>query len=309
MLKSVFSSIRNSIAKSRDYLSSGIDNIFAKEKISESTIEQLEELLLSADIGPTVTERIVKAVKKIKVKDGESLEQVKSITREQIRKVLDPTSKKLIFPQTGPQVIVFCGVNGNGKTTTIGKLAYKFIQENKTVMIAACDLFRAAAIEQLRFWAERVSATFFSSETSKNASGTAYKALEKALEDKVDALIIDTSGRLHTQNDLMEELKKICRVLSKLMPSAPHEVILALDASTGQNALNQVQVFKDAVNLTGLVVTKLDGTSKGGVIVAIAERYPNLGIYFVGTGEKITDLEEFSSSEFVDALLEVKTTS
>lgn len=303
MFKSAFSAFKKSATKSKEYLSTGIENIFKKKKISDSTLEQLEELLLSADIGPSVANKIISAVRKVKIKEGESLEQVKYVALEQIKKVLVPAQKSLTLPQGIPHVIVFCGVNGNGKTTTIGKLAYRFKQENKKVMIAACDLFRAAAVDQLHVWAERASATFFSTEDSKNASVTAYKALEQAIKEKIDVLMIDTSGRLHTQNNLMEELKKICRILAKLVPGAPHEVVLALDAGTGQNALNQVQVFKEAVNLTGLVITKLDGTSKGGVVLALAEKYPELGIYFIGTGEKITDLQDFSAAEFADALL------
>ncbi|AHX11466.1 signal recognition particle-docking protein FtsY [Neorickettsia helminthoeca str. Oregon] len=305
MFRNIVSSLKNSIEKSKEYLSSGIDRIFVKEKINDSTIEELEELLLSADIGSTVTDKIIMEVRKIKVSDGESLRQVKSVTSKQIIRILEPVEKSFAVTGVTPQVIVFCGINGNGKTTTIGKLSYKLQQEGKKVMIAACDLFRAAAVEQLRVWAERSSALFFSDETSKSASSTAYRALEKAIDERVDILIIDTSGRLHTHNELMEELKKICRVLSKLIPNAPHEVILALDASTGQNALSQVKIFKETVNLTGLVVTKLDGTSKGGVIVALAEKHPELGIYFIGTGEKITDLQEFSAADFATSLLEV----
>lgn len=306
MLKSIIEKFKSSLSKTKSYISDEIKNIFLNKKLDDETIERLEDLLLSSDIGLEATKEIINGVSKLKFKKDVTIKEVKQKIADELGAILSKVEQEFKYVDGELQVIMLCGVNGNGKTTTIGKLAYKFKGEGKKVMIAACDTFRAAAVDQLEVWAERSGALFYKDESSKDPASVAYRAAKKAEEEKVDVLLIDTSGRLHTQKNLMDEIKKISNVIKKLNPNAPHNIILALDATTGQNALNQIKAFKEAININGLAVTKLDGTAKAGIIISIAKAYPDITINFIGTGEKIDDIACFSSEKFISNLLDLQ---
>lgn len=274
-------------------------------RVDDALLDEIEELLLSADVGVPVTTRIVERIRSgAKKPGGESGDAVLRSVEEEMLAVLEPVAAPLKLPEnlTRPFVILVVGVNGTGKTTSIGKLAHRLKSEGRTVMLAAGDTFRAAAIEQLKTWGERNRVPVISQHTGADSASVVYDALDSATSRKIGVLIADTAGRLHTQADLMEELKKVRRVVNKLDPQAPHEVLLVLDAGTGQNALAQAVQFHQAVGVTGLCITKLDGTAKGGVIFAIAERL-GLPIRYIGTGENLADLREFDARAFVRALL------
>jgi fused signal recognition particle receptor len=305
MLKNILGKFKSSLSKTKSYISDEIKNIFSNKTLDDETISKLEDLLLSSDIGLDATESIIKSVSKLKFKKDITVNEVKQKIAEEINIILSNVEKPFQYVDKELQIIILCGVNGNGKTTTIGKLAHKFKNDGKKVMIAACDTFRAAAIDQLEIWANRAGALFFKDENSNDPASVAYRAVKQSEEENVDILLIDTSGRLHTQKNLMDEIKKITNVIKKLNPNAPHNVILALDATTGQNALNQIKVFKEAININGLAITKLDGTAKAGIVISIAKAYPDVIINFIGTGEKIEDLEYFSSEKFINNLLDL----
>jgi fused signal recognition particle receptor len=273
--------------------------------VDEALLGELEELLLTADVGVAVSERIVDGVRRrSRQNDCSTLETVFGSVREDMLEVLEPVSQGLHLPARPqlPFVILVVGVNGTGKTTTIGKLAHWLKSGGHTVMLAAGDTFRAAAIEQLGSWGERNEVPVIRQHSGADSASVIYDALQAATARRVDVLIADTAGRLHTQTDLMEELKKVRRVINKLDPDAPHEVLLVLDAGTGQNALSQAAQFQQAVGVTGICLTKLDGTAKGGIVLAIAESL-GVPIRFVGVGEGISDFREFDAREFVEALL------
>jgi fused signal recognition particle receptor len=300
----LFGRLKSGLSRTRATLTDGLANlVLGKKSIDDDLLEELETQLLVADVGVEVTQKIISdltaRISRNQLKDTDALMLA---LREGMSDILLPCSKPLQIPQSDkPFVILVVGVNGVGKTTTIGKLARRLQGEGKSVMLAAGDTFRAAAVEQLQTWGERNQIAVIAQPSGSDSASVIYDALESARARNIDVLIADTAGRLHTQSNLMEELKKIKRVMAKLDPEAPHEVLLVLDAGTGQNALSQAQQFTEAVQLTGLTLTKLDGTAKGGIIFAIAE---NLGIpiRFIGVGETIDDLRVFDAEEFVQAL-------
>jgi fused signal recognition particle receptor len=282
--------------------SSNLTMLFVGAKIGDDLYDELESALLMSDAGVEATHSLLDALKK-KVKDEKltEAEQVKTALRSLLVDLLKPLQKPLVLGRHQPLVMMIAGVNGAGKTTTIGKLAKHMQTHRQSVLLAAGDTFRAAAREQLTVWGERNNVTVIAQESGDPAA-VAFDAVQSAQARRVDVVMVDTAGRLPTQLHLMEELKKIKRVIAKSMASAPHEVLLVIDGNTGQNALTQVKAFDDALGLTGLVVTKLDGTAKGGVLAAIAKTRP-VPVYFIGVGEKIEDLQPFDAQEFVDALL------
>jgi fused signal recognition particle receptor len=302
----LFARLKSRLAKTRGSFTNGLSNlILGRKVIDDNLLEELETLLLMADVGVEATTRIIDdlagSVRRRELSDpGILIEKLK----DQLLKILQSCEK----PVTGaaenrPQVILMVGINGAGKTTTIGKLAKRLQQEGQSVMLAAGDTFRAAAVEQLQVWGERNEIQVIAQQTGADAASVIYDALQAATARGVDVLIADTAGRLHTKGNLMEELSKIARVLKKIDPQAPHEVMLVVDATTGQNALNQAVQFNNRVGISGITVTKLDGTAKGGIVFAISEKL-NIPIRFIGVGEAIEDLRHFDAEEFVDALFE-----
>lgn len=303
--KGLFASLRERLAKTRSNLSSGLaDILLGKKKIDGDLLEQLEDQLLLADIGlPTtqkITSNLTESLNRKQLKDGET---VLSVLKQIMADVLKPSAIPLsIDTQHKPYVILMVGINGAGKTTTVGKLAQKLKSEGHRVMLSAGDTFRAAAVEQLQSWGDRLDIPVIQQGQGADSASVIFDALQSAQARNIDVLIADTAGRLHTQSNLMEELEKIKRVLAKLDPTAPHETMLVLDAGTGQNAMAQAAQFKQTVGVTGVTLTKLDGTAKGGMIFSVAEQL-KLPIRFIGVGEAVEDLRQFDSDEFVDALL------
>jgi fused signal recognition particle receptor len=297
-----FQRLKQGLAKTSSRLSEGITGVFTKRKLDATTLEELEDLLIQADLGIETAERISQTLRKTRYEKSISPEEVREVLAKEVEAVLVPVAKPLELSAVNrPHVILFVGVNGTGKTTTIGKLAARYRREGKSVMMAAGDTFRAAAIEQLQVWGERAGATVVARDVGADAAGLAFDALTKARAEGADVLLIDTAGRLQNKAVLMEELEKVLRVIRKIDPGAPHQVVLVLDATTGQNALNQVEVFQQKAGVTGLVMTKLDGTARGGILVAISAKY-KLPVYAVGVGEGIDDLQSFDASEFARAI-------
>jgi len=278
--------------------------VLGKKEIDDDLLEELETQLLTADLGVDATHTIIRDLtQRVARKQLSDADSLFAALRDDMVAILQPSCQPLVIPeQEGPFVILMVGINGVGKTTTIGKLAKQFQQQGKSVMLAAGDTFRAAAVEQLQVWGERNKIAVISQHSGADSASVIFDALQAAKARKIDILIADTAGRLHTQSNLMEELKKVKRVMGKLDATAPHEVMLVLDAGTGQNALSQAVQFNEAVGVTGLTLTKLDGTAKGGIIFAIAKK-TGLPIRYIGVGETIDDLRTFESTEFVDALL------
>jgi fused signal recognition particle receptor len=300
-----FSKLRAAVTKTRDVLNTPIDSIFTfKKEIDKATLEELEMALIAADIGPTTTAHIVE-----KIRDQASRQQlrevgqVKALIRNELLAILQGENAHPVVMQQKPHVIIIVGVNGVGKTTTIGKLANKFKNDGLSVKICAADTFRAAAIEQLEIWGQRAGVEIIRQKHGTDPSAVVFDALHSARAAQSDVLIVDTAGRLHTKHNLMSELEKMKRVASREVPGAPHEVLLIIDAVTGQNGVQQAREFTKAAAVTGIILTKLDGTAKGGVVVAIAKEL-NIPIQYVGVGEKIDDLVPFSAVEFVDSLFE-----
>jgi fused signal recognition particle receptor len=294
--------LKGGLTRSSTSISQGITDLFTKKKLDADTLEDFEDVLIRADLGLPVSARIVEAIGKGRY--GKELDdsEVKAILASEIEKVLAPVAKPLLIDETQkPFVIVMVGVNGSGKTTTIGKLASKFRAEGKSVLLAAGDTFRAAAIEQLKIWGARTGAQVIARDQGADAAGLAYEALQQARDNQTDILMIDTAGRLQNRAELMAELEKTIRVIKKLEPSAPHAVLLTLDATVGQNALSQVEIFGKIAGVTGLVMTKLDGTARGGILVALAEKF-GLPVHFIGVGESVEDLETFTADEFARAI-------
>lgn len=299
-----FSRLKQGLTKSRDKLGKSLASVFGGGQIDEDLYEELETVLLTSDMGVEATERLLSDVRKrVTLKGLKDASELKQALKEALRELLQPLEQPLVLPEKSgePFVIMMAGVNGAGKTTSIGKLAKLYQSENRTVLLAAGDTFRAAAREQLIEWGNRNDVAVISQEKGDSAA-VCFDALEAAKARKTDIVLADTAGRLPTQLHLMEEIKKVKRVLQKSMPDAPHEILLVLDANIGQNAINQVIAFDDALGLTGLVLTKLDGTAKGGVIAALAARRP-IPVRYIGVGESIDDLRPFRAKEFVDALL------
>lgn len=298
--------LKQGLSRTSNKLTEGFASlVLGRKTIDDELLEELETQLLTADLGVEATSRIIDDLtQRVARKQLGDVEALFNAMRDDMVNILEPSAQPLVIPEkTGPYVILMVGINGVGKTTTIGKLAKQFQQQGKKVMLAAGDTFRAAAVEQLQVWGERNKIPVIAQPTGADSASVIYDALEAAKARDVDILIADTAGRLHTQSNLMEELKKVKRVMGKVDDTAPHEVMLVVDAGTGQNALQQAQQFDQAVGVTGITLTKLDGTAKGGIIFAIANK-TGLPIRYIGVGEKIDDLRPFSASEFVDALLE-----
>jgi fused signal recognition particle receptor len=282
-------------------LGSAITGLVSKRKLDAETLEDLESELIRADFGPDVADRIVDALRGSRYEKGIEPEELQALLAGEIEKVMAPVAKPLEVTAR-PFVILVAGVNGSGKTTTIGKLAARFRAEGKMVMLVAGDTFRAAAIEQLKIWGERTGATVMARTQGADAAGLAFDALAAAKAQGVDIVLVDTAGRLQNRAELMSELEKIVRVSRKVEPDAPHAVLLVLDATVGQNALNQVDIFGKTAGVTGLVMTKLDGTARGGILVAIASRF-GLPVHFIGVGEGVDDLAPFTARDFARAVV------
>lgn len=300
--KGFFARLKNGLSKTRSQLTSGIaDLVLGSKQIDEDLLEEIETQLLMADVGVEATRRIIDDLtEKSERKELKNPQALMDRLRQLLSEILAPCSAPLQLEHK-PHVILMVGVNGVGKTTTIGKLAKKFQQEGKSVMLAAGDTFRAAAVEQLQVWGERNNIHVTAQHTGADSASVIFDALQSAQRREIDVLIADTAGRLHTKSNLMEELAKVKRVMQKLDPNAPHEVMLVVDAGTGQNALNQAEQFHKAINLTGVTITKLDGTAKGGIIFALADKL-QIPIRFIGVGEGIDDLREFNANDFIEAL-------
>lgn len=301
--KGWFSRLKSGLSRSSDKIGGGLSDLLTKRKLDEDSLQDLEDLLISADLGIAAAARLRAQIGKRRFESDIEPDALRHALAQDIAEILTPIAQPLERRQgKSPQVILMVGVNGTGKTTTIGKLATRFRAEGHRVMLAAGDTFRAAAIEQLQIWGERTGCPVVAKAPGADAAGLAYDALAQAKRDGVDFLLIDTAGRLHNKSDLMAELDKMIRVIRKLDPEAPHDILLTLDATTGQNALSQVGTFRDLVNLTGLVLTKLDGSAKGGVLVALAEQY-RLPVHAIGIGEGADDLRSFDPDDFAQALV------
>ena len=296
-----FTKLSNKLIRTKDKLVGNIDSLLTRwTKADPILLEELEEILISSDTGAIVAERLIEKVKKAR---GSEPEDVKDALKEEMLNILTEHEGALKLPDARPAVVLIIGVNGTGKTTTIGKLSDKLRGEGKKVIIAAADTFRAAAIEQLTIWGERSGAAVIRHSSGADPAAVVFDALAASKARGVDVLIVDTAGRLHTKINLMEELKKIRRILEREHPGSPHEVLLVLDATAGQNSLVQARIFSKDIGITGIVLTKLDGTAKGGIILSISEEL-RIPIKMIGVGEGIEDLRDFNAREFVDALFE-----
>lgn len=282
------------LKKSSSRLSSGISDIFTKRKIDDATLEELEELLITSDMGVKASSKIVDSLSRVRVDKSGEPEEIRTRITDVVSNILKPCEKDFAI-EGSPCVILMVGVNGAGKTTTVGKLAARF--RGKKISFIAADTFRAAAVEQLSVWGERNNIRVIKGAPGCDAAGLCFDGLQEALRQNDDIVFIDTAGRLQNKTGLMDELRKIVKVIKKVIPEAPHHTLLCLDATTGQNALEQVKAFKQMIEVNGLVVNKLDGTAKGGILIAIAEEYPT-PIYFIGVGESIDDLDKFNAEEF-----------
>ncbi len=300
-----FERLRQGLSKTSESLVGRIDRLLlGKKEIDADTLEELEEILITADIGVTTTVELIRGLeqrlKRDELRDGDALRRA---LRDDILARMEPYARPLAISGPAPFVILVIGVNGVGKTTTIGKLASRFTQEGKKVLMAAGDTFRAAAADQLSIWGERAGVDLIRHKEGGDPSAVVFDACKAALARKVDVLIIDTAGRLHTKVNLMEELKKIFRIVGREIPGAPHETLLVLDAATGQNALSQAKLFRDAAAVSGIALTKLDGTAKGGIAVAVCNEL-KIPLRYIGVGESVEDLRDFDPQQFVDALFQ-----
>ncbi len=298
-----FSKLSSGLSKSSSKMGTSITSLFTKRKLDDEALEDLEDILLTSDMGGKVTTRIIQNFAKTRMDKDVTGEEIKLALADEIEAIMSPREQIVDFSDgPRPRVVLFVGVNGSGKTTTIGKIASKLKEQGAKALLVAGDTFRAAAIEQLTVWGERAGIPVLSKETGADAAGLVYEAIEKAKAEDLDLVLVDTAGRLQNKAELMAELAKIVRVTRKLDPDAPHDVILVLDATVGQNALSQVEAFRHTADVSGIVMTKLDGTAKGGVLVAIAEAHA-LPIHFVGVGEKAEDLQPFSAQAYARALV------
>ena len=306
---SMFKRLSERLSKTRDSLIYRMDTLFLGKKVIDTELlDDLEELLITADLGiATTTELLDHARRRVKRKELSDPTLLKEVLREKIRSFITESTRpaELVMPETGPFVIMVIGVNGVGKTTTIGKIAHKFLSSGQSVMLVAADTFRAAAVAQLQIWGERNNIKVVSHKDGADPSSVVYDALATAKAENYDVVLVDTAGRLHTQTNLMEELRKIKRVMAKQLPGAPHEVMLVIDATTGQNGISQAKLFNEAVEVTGITLTKLDGTAKGGIVANIC-RDLKIPIRFIGIGEQLEDLRDFDPDEFIEALFQKK---
>jgi fused signal recognition particle receptor len=300
--RSWFTQLRSGLARTSSALSDNLTSVLSRRKLDAETLDELEDALIKADLGVAMAARIRAALASTRHDRAVSPLHLREVLAAEVAKVLAPVAQPFVLDNSAqPHVILLVGVNGTGKTTTAAKMAHRFIRDGASVMLAAADTFRAAAIDQLKVWGGRVGAEVVAKGVGADPAGVAYEAFERAKAEKRDVLIIDTAGRLQNKSDLMAELAKIVRVLKKLDPAAPHSVVLVLDATTGQNALNQVQIFQEIAGVTSLVVTKLDGTARGGILVAVAERF-GLPVNAIGVGEGIDDLQPFDAEDFARAI-------
>ncbi len=303
----LFKRLKTRLSKTRSSFVGKVDELFlGKKVIDDELLDDLEEILITADLGVGTTQDLVDAARqKVDRNELSDPAALKKVLKEKISEFIHSSdqSAELVMPDEGPFVIMVVGVNGVGKTTTIGKMAHKFVSSGQSVMLVAGDTFRAAAVEQLKIWGERVGIDVFSQQSGADPSSVVFDALEYGKKRDIDVIIVDTAGRLHTKVNLMEELKKIKRVMAKKISDAPHEVMLVIDSTTGQNGVSQARLFSQAVDITGLTLTKLDGTAKGGIIVNICREF-NIPIRFIGIGEQMNDLRDFDADEFVEALFD-----
>ena len=298
----LFARLKAGLSRSAEAFSDGLMGALNRAKLDEETVHEIEEAFIRADVGTALAHDIAADVAKDRYDADISPYEIRQLLAAAIRKVVAPAAKPFVAdPRRKPFVVLVAGVNGTGKTTTIGKLAARLEREGKRVVLAAGDTFRAAAIEQLKIWGERAHAKVIARAPGSDAAGLAFDALAESQREGADVLLIDTAGRLQNKSGLMAELQKFARVLKKVDPDAPHAVLLVLDATTGQNAISQVEAFEAAVSLTGLIMTKLDGTAKGGILVALANRF-KIPVHFIGVGESVDDLQPFNAEAFAKAL-------
>ena len=298
-----FGRLRSGLSRSSARLNDGINTIFARRRLDQAALDELEELLIASDMGTGVAGEVVEALRSTRFNQEVTPDEVRIALAEEVIKLVERVQRPLrIDSAKKPFAVLVVGVNGSGKTTTIGKLAKQYRDAGQSVMLAAGDTFRAAAVEQLQIWGERAGCPVLTRPAGSDAAGLAYDALVKAREDGADLLLIDTAGRLHNKTDLMGELQKVVRVLKKVDPEAPHAVLLVLDATVGQNAHAQAEIFRDMVGVTGIVMTKLDGTAKGGVLVSLAEKY-GIPIHAIGVGESAEDLRPFDARAYARSLV------
>jgi len=291
------------LKRSSATIGGAIAHVVAKRQLDAATIDEIEDALIRADLGVETAGRIATELRYGRFASGITPDEIKAVVAAEVEKVLADVAQPLaIDAAKKPFVILVAGVNGSGKTTTIGKLASRYRAEGRTVMLAAGDTFRAAAIDQLKIWADRAGADFIAGEAGADAAGLVFDAVAAAKQRAIDVLLVDTAGRLQNRSELMNELEKVVRVMKKVDPSAPHAVLLVLDATVGQNALSQVEIFKKVVGVTGLAMTKLDGTARGGILVAIAEKF-KVPVHFIGVGESVEDLAPFSAHDFARAMV------
>jgi fused signal recognition particle receptor len=298
-----FGRLKDGLQRSTQKLSTNLSGVVTRRRLDEAALEALEEALIASDLGTEVAARVIESFRRSRFGREVSEAEIREALAAEIAAILAPVAKPLVLnPALHPHVILVAGVNGTGKTTTIGKLAQAWVTEGRKPMLVAGDTFRAAAVEQLQIWGERTGAPVIAGPANTDAAGLVYDALTQARAAGADVLLIDTAGRLHNKSALMEELQKIIRVLRKQDPTAPHSVLLVLDATTGQNAIEQVRVFRDMVDVTGLVVTKLDGSARGGIVVALAEAF-GLPVHAVGVGEQAGDLRPFDAGDYARGLV------
>ena len=297
-----FTRLKSGLSKSSNKITEGLSSIITKRKLDDETLQELEELLITADLGPATAAKLTAAIAKNRFGKEVTAEEIRSALAEEIEKILQPVEKPLFTSDEKPFVILMVGVNGTGKTTTIGKLGKQFAREGRKVMLAAGDTFRAAAVGQLKVWGDRIGCPVVTKEEGADSAALAFEAVDKATAAGTDILMIDTAGRLQNKSNLMEELSKIVRVIGKKNPAAPHATLLVLDATVGQNAHSQIELFSQMIDITGLIVTKLDGTAKGGVLVSLAERFA-LPVHAIGIGEGIDDLRPFSAADYAKAIV------
>ncbi len=298
-----FDKLKSGLSKTKNSFDEKINNVFSTfRKVDEEFLEELEEILIMSDIGMDTSLKIIDSLRqRIKKENIQDEEEVKKVLREEIIKIFDQTDTSLVL-DTKPSVILVVGVNGVGKTTSIGKIANRLVKDGKKVVVAAADTFRAAAVEQLEIWANRAGSDIVKREEGVDPASVVYDAIKKTIETNADVLIVDTAGRLHNKKYLMDELNKIQKVINKEMPEARKEVLLVIDGTTGQNAIAQVKAFKQEADITGLVLTKLDGTAKGGVVIGIVDEN-KIPVKFIGVGEQIDDMEIFNKEDFVNAII------
>ncbi len=298
-----FDKLKQGLTKTKESINDKINNVFSNfRKVDEDLLEELEEALIMSDIGIETSTKIIENLRqRIKKEKVEEAEQVKELLREEIKNILETTDNSLKL-ETKPSVILVIGVNGVGKTTSIGKMAARLAKNGKKIVVAAADTFRAAAVEQLEIWTKRAGAEIVKREEGVDPASVVYEAINKTKQNNADILIIDTAGRLHNKKYLMDELNKIQKVVNKEMPEASKEVLLVIDATTGQNAISQVKAFKEQADITGIVLTKLDGTAKGGAVVGIVQEN-NIPVKFIGVGEQIDDMEIFNAEDFAKAII------